>query len=54
MSKIYFNCPYCLDMLGVNHFNWSALECLYCRQTIDMEEYKNSDEGSWLLEYVGK
>ena len=42
MSKIYFNCPYCLDMLGVNHFNWSALECLYCRNTIDMEEYKNS------------
>ena len=43
-----------LDMLGVNHFNWSALECLYCRNTIDMEEYKNSDEGSWLSEYVGK
>jgi len=53
MSKVYFNCPYCLDMLGVNHFKWSALECLYCKNTIDMEEYKNSDEGSWLSEYVG-
>ena len=43
-----------LDMLGVNHFKWSSLECLYCKNTIDMEEYKNSDEGSWLSEYVGK
>ena len=55
MIKIYFKCPYCLEMLGVNYFfHWSELECLYCRQTIDMEEYKNSDEGSWLSEYVGK
>ena len=45
-----FNCPYCLKMLEVGHFNWTALECLYCKMTIDMEEYINSEEGNWLIE----
>lgn len=54
MSKIYFSCPYCLSMLGVNHFDWSAIECLYCRHIIDMGEYKNSEEGSWVKESVGE
>jgi len=45
-----FNCPYCLKMLDVEHFHWTALECLYCKLTIDMEEYINSDEGEWLKE----
>ena len=45
-----FSCPYCLKMLEVEHFHWTALECLYCKLTIDMEEYINSDEGAWLKE----
>lgn len=45
-----FNCPYCLKMLEVGHFQWTALECLYCKMTIDKEEYMNSDEGAWLKE----
>lgn len=45
-----FSCPYCLKMLEVEHFHWTALECLYCKLTIDMEEYINSDEGEWLKE----
>jgi len=47
-----FNCPYCLKMLEVEHFHWTALECLYCKLTIDMEEYINSDEGAWLKEEI--
>jgi hypothetical protein len=45
-----FNCPYCLKVLDVGHFHWSAIECLYCRNIIDLEEYINSEEGSWLIE----
>ena len=45
-----FSCPYCLKMLEVEHFHWTALECLYCKLTIDMREYMNSDEGEWLKE----
>jgi hypothetical protein len=45
-----FSCPYCLKMLEVGHFHWTALECLYCKNTIDMDEYINSEEGSWLIE----
>jgi hypothetical protein len=49
-SGAIFNCPYCLKMLDVGHFHWTALVCIYCNNTIDMEEYINSEEGNWLKE----
>ena len=45
-----FCCPYCLEMLEVGHFHWTAIECLYCEMIIDLDTYKNSEEGSWLVE----
>ena len=45
-----FSCPYSLKVLDVGHFHWAAIECLYCGNTIDLDEYINSEEGSWLIE----
>ena len=37
-------------MLEVGHFHWTAIECLYCEMISELDKYKNSEEGNWLIE----